>query len=83
MFYRGIITMNDGTQMRTISKKSKADILREAKEQMKLTTHYYRKDGVDYGKEGKWFTFEEEHGGLKELVIIEYSETNRETVTEL
>ena len=83
MFYRGIITMNDGTQIRTLSKKSKADILREAREQMKVKIHYYRKDGVDYGKAGKWFTYEEEHGGLKELVIVEYSETNRETVTEL
>lgn len=83
MFYRGIIVMNDGTQMRTLSKKTKADVLQDAREQMKLRNHYYRKDGVDYGRAGKWFTYEEEHGGLKELVIIEFSETNRETVTHL
>lgn len=83
MLYKGFITMNDGATNRTLFMKSKADVLRAAMEQMKLQNHYYRKDGVDYGKGGKWFTYEEEHGGLKELVIIEYTETGREIITEL
>lgn len=81
--FKGFITMNDGATNRTLFMKSKADVLRVAREQMKLQNHYYRKDGVDYGKAGKWFTYEEEHGGLKELVIVEYTETNRETITSL
>lgn len=83
MLYKGFITMNDGTRTGTIFQKTKADVLSIARQQMKLTNHYYRKNGVDYGAGGKWFTYEEEHGGLKELLIIEYAETNRTVITEL
>jgi hypothetical protein len=83
MLYKGFITMNDGTQNRTLFQKTEADVLRCAREQMKLTNHYYRKNGIDYGAGGKWFTYEEEHGGLKELTIVEYTETNRKIITEL
>lgn len=83
MLYKGIIMMNDGTKMPIPMKKSKDDVIWSAIEQMKSKVHYYRKNGIDYGKEGKWFTYEEEHDGLKELVIIEYTETSRETLTEI
>lgn len=83
MLYKGFITMNDGATNRTLFQKTKEDVLRGAREQMKLRNHYYRHNGIDYGKYGKWITYEEEHGGLKELVIIEYTITNKETITEL
>lgn len=83
MLYKGTITMNDGTKMPFPMKKSKADVLSAAREMLNSKIRYYKKNGVDYGAGGKLFTYEEEHGGLKELVIIEYSETNRETMTEI
>lgn len=83
MLYKGFITMNDGATNRTLFQKSEAEVLRAVREQMKLTNHYYRKNGVDYGAGGKWFTYEEEHGGLKELMIVEYTETDRKIITEL
>ena len=75
--------MNDGTKNATLFKKSEAEVLSDVRSQMKLTNHYYRRNGVDYGAGGKWFTYEEEHGGLKELVVLEFSETNRKIYTEL
>ena len=81
--YKGIITMKDGTKSITFFQQTEEDVLRVVREQMRLTNRYYRKDGVDYGKSGKLFTFEEEHGGLKELTIIEFSETNRKIITEI
>ena len=75
--------MNDGARMPFPMKKSKDEVLALAKEQLGSKIRYYQKNGVDYGKGGKLFTYEEDHGGLKEFVIIEYSETNRETFTEL
>lgn len=75
--------MNDGVVINTLFEKTEAGVLRLAREQMKVRNHYYKKDGVDFGQHGKWFNFKEEHGGLKELVIIEYSETGRKAITEL
>lgn len=75
--------MNDGTKNATLFKKTEAEVLQDARLQMALKNHYYRRNGVDYGAGGKWITYEEEHGGLKELVVLEFSETNRKIYTEL
>lgn len=75
--------MNDGVSINTLFEKTEAGVLRLAREQMKVRNHYYKKDGVDFGQHGKWFTFENEHGGLKELVILEYAEAGRKTITEI
>jgi hypothetical protein len=83
MLYKGFITMNDGYQTSTLSQSTEADVLRIARGQMKVRNHYYKKDGIDFGQHGKWFNFEEEHGGLKELVIVKYTETGRKIITEL
>ena len=83
MLYKGFITMNDGTKNATLFKNSEAEVLRDVRLQMALKNHYYRRNGVDYGAGGKWITYEEEHGGLKELVVLEFSETNRKVFTEI
>lgn len=81
--YKGYVVMNDGAKTGTLFKKTEAEVVQTVRETMKLTTRYYKKDGVDYGAYGKVFTYEEEHGGLKELTIVELTETNRKVLTEL
>lgn len=81
--YKGYVVMNDGAKNGTIFMGSEAEVKQRVRETMKLTTRYFKKDGVDYGAYGKVFTYEEEHGGLKELTIVEFTETDRKVITEL
>ena len=81
--YKGYVVMNDGAKNGTLFQKSEADVIYNVKQTMKMTTRYFKRNGVDYGQLGKVITYEEDHGGLKELTIVELTETNRKVITEL
>lgn len=80
MIYKGKLIMNDGMEMIFPNRKTKQEIILLAKQQLKHQVHYYRKDGVEFGRHGKWFTYEEEHNGLKELIITVYAITDIEVI---
>ena len=75
--YKATIIMNDGTKTGTLSCESVGEARHKIAMQLKLTSRYYKKDGVDYGPYGKVFTYEEIHGGLKEAYIVEWTATNK------
>lgn len=81
--YKGYVIMNDGAKNGTLFCKTEAEVLQSVRATMKLTNRYYKRNGVDYGACGKVFTYEEEHGGLKELTIIELTETNIKVLNKL
>lgn len=67
--YKGILTMQDGAKTGTFNFNTIEEVKKSLRETLKLTTRYYKRNGVDYGASGKIFTYEEEHGGVKTAII--------------
>lgn len=81
--YKGFLLMNDGHKNGTLSLNSPEEVQRQLREQLKFTTRYYKRNGVDFGQGGKLFTYEEEHGGVKQAIIYKVITEPLKDVTEL
>lgn len=61
--------MNDGAKTGTFTYNTIEYVKETLQNTLKSTTRYYKRNGVDYGANGKLFTYEEEHGGVKNATI--------------
>ena len=67
--FKGILIMNDGAKNGTFNLNIIEEVKKTLRDTLKLTTRYYKRNGIDYGASGKLFTYEEEHGGVKSATI--------------
>lgn len=80
--YKGFIEMNDGAKTGTFPLNTIEDVKKELQSTLKLTTRYYKRNGVDYGEKGKLFTYEEDHNGIKKAIIYEVTTEPHSDITE-
>lgn len=79
--FKGVIRMEDGAGATTSVYQTELAVKAELKSLILSTSRYFKRNGVDYGKKGKLFTYEEEHEGIREVKIIQIITTEYKDIT--
>lgn len=83
MKHKAILTMKDGTETATLPTKTEQETINKVKELLNTTTRYYKKDGEDFGINGKLFTFKEEHNGIEKITLYKIETTPLKDITKI